>query len=339
MRFDVALVFRFLILAWVLPAALSYIVYFGYASNISGNVFSEAGFAAAYDHGVFKYRVLGKALLHHTHEAIHALGLPTYAPEVLVRADPSLAQAFYSAFFYLNTLALCLTASVLFVVVHRFGSSAPPEASDLVLILSVGLMALSQYVVVPYDMLAYLFLAIGIYLVHEGPAEPRRLGALCAVMVLAALTRETAAIILSYYFAIHFDALARPSRTASGALSHRVALGILVACFIAVYIGLRMWFGTSESTVYHRTRGLQDLTENFSLVGGVFFLASIGLALLHERARRTSLLFVAASAPYWITIFLVCNPREIRLWVPVLFPLLLIQLRGDARRGTRQATA
>jgi len=68
----------------------------------------------------------------------------------------------------------------------------------------------------------------------------------------------------------------------------------------------------------------------------VFFAGSIALALLHARARRTSLLFVVASAPYWLAIFMIGNPREIRLWVPILFPLLLIQLRGDARKAAQQ---
>jgi hypothetical protein len=338
MRLDLVQTIRFLILAWVVPAALSYMVYFGYASNISGHVFSEAGFAAIYDNGVFRYRVLGKTLLRFMHEAIHVLGLPTYAPEVLIKADPSLTAAFYSAYFYLNALLLCLTSSVLFVVISQIGNSATPEASDLVLIASVGLMVLSQFVVVPYDMLSYLFLAIAIYLVHAGPTDPRRLGALCVVMLMAALTRETAAIILAYYFAVHFDLLVHPSRAASRTISHRVALLILVACFLAVYIGLRLWFGIGESTVYHRTRGWRDFTENFTLVGGAFFVASVALALLHKRAQRTSMLFVIASAPYWIMIFAIANPREIRLWVPILFPLLLIQLRGDEGTGARQPT-
>jgi hypothetical protein len=39
-------------------------------------VFSEAGFAAIYDQGIFKYRVLGISLLRAVHSMIGTIGLP-----------------------------------------------------------------------------------------------------------------------------------------------------------------------------------------------------------------------------------------------------------------------
>jgi hypothetical protein len=329
---------RFLILAWILPATLSYMVYFGYCSNISGDVFSEPGFAAIYDQGIFKYRILGPALLRFVHTLVLDTALPAYAPEVLAAATPGLTPEFYSAFFYLNTLVLCLAASVLYLIVMRLEAAGSEVSANLLMLVLLGLMIFPQYVVVPYDMLTYLFLAIAIYQILWQPADTTRLILLSLVVILAALTRETAAIILSFYATIHFDALLHPSRSGSGGVSPRVSLVVLTLCFLAIYIGLRVWLGTGD-TAFQKFRLDQNLTQNFSIVGALFFVSCVALALLNPRARRSSLLFMLASSPYWLMIFAVGNPREMRLWVPVLLPLLLIQVRGDIPAATHSRPA
>ena len=90
---------RFFIFAGILPVSLSYMVYFGFVSNISGDVFWEGGFSNIHDQGIFKYRILGAGLLRFLYHLVLTLNLPSYAPEVLVRAFPNLSPAFYSAFF------------------------------------------------------------------------------------------------------------------------------------------------------------------------------------------------------------------------------------------------
>lgn len=327
---------RFLILAWLLPVVLSYVVYFGYSPNLSGEVFSEAGFAAKYDHGIYKYRVLGVGLLRITCQAIDAAALPTSAPKILQKADPTFTKEFYSAFFYMNTLLLCLTTSVLVVIVSCLGAGSASPVADLVIVVLLGMMVLAQYVVVPYDMLSYLFLAVAMHLVFRGPAGPFGVVLLSAVVVLATLTRETAAIILAIYAAVHFDSLVRPSRASSGRVSPRTVLGVLTLCFLAVYVALRVWLGT-EHALFGSVRIRQNVSETFSMVGGLFFVGTLALALFQDRARRTTALFILASAPYWVAMFLIANPREIRLWVPVLIPLLLIQFRGDGPRSGEHA--
>ena len=152
---------------------------------------------------------------------------------------------------------------------------------------------------------------------------------LMLLISLAALTRETAAIILAFFAAINFDSIIHPTASNSKSISPRITLAILFICFITIYIGLRLWLGTGDS-VFQKFRLIQNFTQNFSVVGGVFFISSVILALLSERGKRTTILFLITSAPYWLAMFIIANPREIRLWIPVLLPILLIKIRGDS---------
>jgi hypothetical protein len=74
----------------------------------------------------------------------------------------------------MSTLVLCLATSVLFAIVSRLNGLMPAISADLLLIVLIGLMVFPQYVVVPYDTLTYLFLALAISLILWGPSDPMR---------------------------------------------------------------------------------------------------------------------------------------------------------------------
>lgn len=326
---------RFGILAWVIPLVLSYIVYFGFVSNISTE-FSLQDYVALFETNVFKYRILGSQLLYFFNDLVPALGLPTFAPELILKANSTADPQFYSAFFYLNTLVLCLTASVFYALAARLEQENTRMSVELLTMVYVGILALSQYVVVPYDMLSHLFLAAAIYCIWYFPAGLSRALLLGLIVIGATLTRETSAVILAFYAAWNYNALLKTPLKESFKWGPRLELVYLTLLFLVVYIGLRVVLGT-EDAVFNRNRIAVNFSENFSLLGGLLFVSTIVLALLYGAKRLRAGLFLLASSPYWIFIFFISNPREIRILLPVLIPLMLIQLRENPQRSEAQA--
>ncbi len=312
---------RFLCLAWVVPFVLSVVVYYGFTTNYTTGVFSATGFEHRYGNDVYRYRVLGSWLQLTTHRAIERHGLLSLAPRSLKLLDPSGSPAFYTAYFLNNTFFLCLTCSVLFLVLRNSAVARLPGLADALLLLSCLLMTITQYVVVPYDTLSYFFLACGFYLITARPGVVQT-AVLGLVVVLGTLTRETAALIPAFFLACHRRRLlARPFVWSA---PHTV-LALLAGCFAATYAALRLALGTQDA-VFQSFRLTQNLGNPFSLAGLTLLGALILTSLLDRRARGEITVFLAASVPYLLSALAVAQPWEIRLWVPILLSILVLKV-------------
>ncbi len=322
---------RFVLMAWALPAVLSYLLYFAFTNTYSGNAFNADGFAAIYDNGIFKYRILGINLLRATHDAIVALGLPTSLPPAYLVQFPNTTPEWYSAFFYLNTVVLGMTMSVFFVIAEKLNVTKQSFLTDLCLIVLLGIMIFSQYVIVPYDMLSYLFLALAMYLVLFRSGRIDTLVYLCAVIILGTLTRETAALILSFYAAVNFkDLIKIPPRffdTSGERPSPLLTLALLTVCFLGTYVALRLNIETHQP-FFKGVRVAYNLADQFSVFGMIYFVVASAALLTAPAARNTVALFMIAAAPYIVGMIMIANPREIRLWAPVLMPMFLLQFQA-----------
>lgn len=335
MKINTAFFARIFLLGIVIPLLMSTVVYQGFSSNYTLYVFSEQGFKRQYDSGVYKYRVLGKVLLLKTYERIQYHDLPTIAPTSLKLMDQRGDRHFYSAYFYLNTIFLCLTCMVLFFVLGGHKTNTDFLTSDLPVLFLCALMALSQYVVVPYDMLTYFFLSTAVWLILQNSRKIWSVLALCVVVVLATLTRETAALIMSFYFAWHYKSILtkpagfKPNR-------EQGILLLLTGCFIATYIGLRLILGSGEQAVFQSLTfpTMYDVSTLSGVLAsaGIVFLASVTLLFFLSGPTKPELwVFILAASPYVIAMLLVATPWEIRLWVPIL--LLLTVMKVNTARG------
>ena len=283
---------RKLLLCLAAPFCANYFAYYGYVTHFSVGVFSPDGFHAQYDNEVFKYRVLGKWLLLGVYSVLEYLN-PADAGWVRHAAFLGTDSInFYHSYFYLNSIFLCLTLLVL-----------SDRLSDLELFVVTLLVALTQYVVVPYDAVAYFFLACTYRWRHNLP--------LVALFVfLAALNRETAALSLSLYASFYL--LGR-----GGSLK---GLAVLTAVFLATYISLRLALGW-DSAVGNEFTFVRYL--NFNSAIGISFALAAGCALVRRPAWAA--VFLACSLPYILSVFLTGNPFEVRLWVPLLLGIMLVQ--------------
>jgi hypothetical protein len=312
---------RFLILALVLPSILSFFVYYGFASNYTmRNVYSEAGFHEQYDNGIYRYRVLGRAAVLGAYEAITKYHLPSMGPKALHLVDPEASDALYTACFAVNTVFMCLTSAALFFITDRLCSRREQWIGDLSLLLMLCLMALTQYVVVPYDLMSYFFLAISIFATMKNPQSAAWIALLCAAVVLCTLTRETSLLILAFYFAVHRRQLIE--RHSGWRLSGiQIAFALMVASFLITSALLRAYYGTEHA--FYQQFAISKLFQfPPNIIGTIFFLALLAVMLLSQPVRRDAYAFLLASSPYIAAVFLFASPWETRLFCPVFLCLI-----------------
>lgn len=307
---------RLLILGWFIPIVLSFVVYFGFQTNYTIDTFSLDGFTEQYNSGIYRYRVIGNNLLLHTYDLVKDNNLPT------IHVENGDAQ-FYTAYFYLNTVFLCLTCTTMFMLLGGLKKN-DFFTVDLPLLSLTGLMTLTQYVVVPYDTLSYFFLSAAAWLILQKNEKRWAVFALAFIVVLATLTRETASLILAFYFAVNFAGiLKKPAKFTIN--PQQRDLIILTLCFIGTYVGLRVFYGT-EQAIFQNI-----IPSNLALPGLLsilFFISIVFLLLTTKSSPREMLVFLLASLPYIIPLFFISVLWEIRLWVPILLLMLLLKIRG-----------
>lgn len=296
---------RKLLLCLVAPVCANYIAYYGFVTHYSVGVFTPRGFHGQYDHEVFRYRVLGKWLLLAVYRLVEYLNPAGAGWSRMAAFLGTDSINFYHSYYVLNTAFLCLTLLVL-----------SDHLSDLELLAFTLLVALTQFVVVPYDAVAYFFLACTF-------RWRRNLWLTAVIVLLATLNRETAALSLSLYASLVF--LGR-----GGSLR---GLALLTGVFAATYLSLRLVYGWDYATGNEFTF-VRYLNQNSAV--GIGFALAAGYALVRRPAWAAA--FLVCSLPYVVSIMVTGNPYEVRLWVPLLLGVLLVQAE-DGEGGGQAAPA
>lgn len=322
MRENLIKTIKLLLLAWFIPIVLSQIIYYGFATNYTTNVFSEIGFKNQYENGIYKYRVLGRMIFLKINDFIDSYGFSPISVRSLNLLDPLGTNEYYATYFINNTLFLCLTVTILFLIIDRKCSLDMVLLKDFSLLLMTLLIVITQYVVVPYDTLSYFLIALAIYFVLSKQSLLNLL-ILCLIVFLATITRETAALVLSFYFAVYHRELLKLSKPFN---KYQIYLGVLIICFVITYFSLRFIFGF-EYALYQSIQILNNLS--FSALTGLLFFGAISLILLlDEHGRKQCVLFLAASLPYIVLLVFVANLWEIRLWIPIIIALIILKLHS-----------
>jgi hypothetical protein len=334
MAYSATRIIRLVCLGFVIPLVLSMVVYFGFASTYTVGVFSDEGFRDHYENGIYKYRVLGRLSLLTVKEIFENTAFPAIAPQALLLLDRNGSPSFYMAYFLNNTLFLCLACAVLMLLFERLSPPGSLWVGDLLVLLLCLLMAITQYVVVPYDTMSSFFLCLAFGLIL-GEQKLARVILLGLVVVLGTLTRETAALILAFYFAVHHrPLLAWPVRWTR----HHSILLFLVTCFLSTYAGMRLALGPGNA-VFEDVQILRSLDSSFAVAGLLLFPAVTAVLLLNGPGRREGLLFLLASLPYLLFILVTARLWETRLWIPVFLSLVTLKVwrMGTGDQSTTRA--
>jgi len=311
---------RCVLLAWLLPIYFSCATYYGYSTAYTTKVFSEPTFRRQYEKGVYRYRVLGRWTLLATHDLIERTHLPSMLPRSIATTEKKRATAgFYTAYCVHNAFFLCLACTVLFVLLER-RRRTDGFIVDVALVAMALLMAITGYVVVPYDTMSYFFIAGAAALVLRAPG-PGGFAPLCVALALATLTRESSVVILALYAAVHLPELAgcRPGR-------RHLELLLLVVVFVAVYGGLRAALGVGHGAVTQGSVMALNLSRPLARIGFGAFLAFVAWCLVDAAHRRRCAWFLILCAPFLVTVTIVGLVWETRLFMPVMLPLLLLKL-------------
>lgn len=319
------LTIRLLTLGIIIPALLGVFTYIGFFTNYTCCVFSQAGFESQYlDSSIYRFRVLGSHLLLWVYQQTQSWPLSDFTPYALKTLDKNGDTNFYFAYFFMNTFFLCLTCIALVLALSRHAVKKDFSHIDLPVFCLALFMSFSQFVITPYDTLSYFFLALAILPTMKDKPTLLDNIFLGIIVVLATLTRETATLILSFYLAIHHNRIF--SKPRSGILNREQTLLLALALIFALtYWALRWELGFYHAT--HRSiRLISNFIEPMPIIGTVFFAAVLALFFTDNTARKPLWIFLLASTPYWLAMFFVAYPWEIRLWVPIILLMVFLKL-------------
>jgi hypothetical protein len=324
MKLTTIIFLRIILLGCIIPLIMSIIVYQGFSTNYTIKTFSEQSFRSQYEHDIYKYRVTGSYVLLKTFHFIQQHSLPTITVRSLQLLDEHGDPQFYSAYFYVNTFFLCLTCITLLFILDVTNKNMGFAAIEIPILFLCFLMTITQYTVVPYDTLSYFFLSLAVLLIIQRNQSWPAILVLITVIILATLTRETAILILAFYFALNYRLILRMPRSIR--LNSQQKTFILISlCFLLTYIGLRVVLGYEHAVFQTVMTTCNDL---FSDAGLLLLVSVTLLTIIIRPVTREIIAFFLASLAYILPVLVAGNPAEMRLWTPLILMFTIMKVRA-----------
>jgi len=283
----------------------------GFATWFSRSTMDPGLFDAYYRRGVYRYRVVGRALVWNLYRVLgNPLG--NHLPRSTVGSNPG---AMFTALVVVNGLCFAGTC----YLIHRLIRGLAEPGRTLIFVTLATIVALSGYVVTPYDQLAYLLLLLVVMAADLRPpfdlAPP-------ALTVLAVANRETAFVAVAALLASRWP-LQRDRRS-------MIAIGSGIAGVVA-YVALR-GAGDGSAKVWDQITLLGNLGRLTGWIGVVLIAAMLwawwavcqvsgftgGPAVRRLWLFSTPYLLVAGLTGYWF---------EVRLLVPMLLAECWVRAR------------
>lgn len=304
--------------AVIVPAFVIYIAHFLFVTAYTGNWTVEA-FLSQYTNGIYRYRILGRELVLVITEMISNTPLATLLPRVTDELEP-IQASLYWAYYLLNTVCWIGTCIVWWWALGNRCDSDQERILVYLLLLLAGFIGMS--VVVPYDMLSYLFLSATIVTVHK--KSRLAVAAVVCFTVFGALTRETQALAITYAGVVLL---------VEGIDRQRVTMFLATFVpFTGTYLTLRILFGASNG-VFYSVRLINNFSSPLRLLGLIGMIAFVGVAsdvtTETTTGRRVQILTLILSTPYLLMIILFASFNEFRLIVPVLIVLVFATMRYE----------
>lgn len=321
LRMKMQLFFPILV-AILLSMVTSKIVYFGFTPNYAADIFSKKAFSFRFSHDVYQYRVLGKWLLFTVDDWLSG-SMPEKGaePRILINTRNG-SERFYYAFFYLNTFFLILTSIVLVLLLYNVPALRFSEAErSLILFLAPVLIGLSEFTVVMYDVSSYFFqlLILYVFLKYAVRYRAASLAAICLLIVLSTLNRESSALSVSMVLLLLFlrEGLSRKALT---------AMACVTGSFVLTYVALRYFIVDPR---HLRILNLQagNLLVDTNIIGFIFWGLFLYLPLSMAGSGENRLMigaFHLLSLPYIYTCLKDGVLWEVRLYIPLFLGSLML---------------
>lgn len=190
----------------------------------------------------------------------------------------------------------------------------------LITIVAIFTIAISQFVIVPYDVSSYFFLLIFFYFLIKFIVKNSsfNLAILVILMMISILNRESSALSLSLMATLLYAKFGLKKESI-------LPLAIVGITFVAIYLGMRL---LSESFTTNDGNLLaQNFTQPKNLLGILFWMTFFLLSTIlvkDQKAKNSILIFHLLSVPYLIMCFYTGILYEVRLYVPIFLSALFL---------------
>lgn len=303
----------------------STIVYYGFVSNYSKDVFSKNNYSEQYNSGVYKYRILSSQTLLMIDEWVtDNIENPDLLDKNDARLglDDSFSSHFYLAYFIQNTLFLVLTAIILFFIFEHSLINISAKEKILLQFITILIISITQYVVVPYDNLSYFFSAcfVLVLLNYYNSESIINLFIMGSVLFFATFNRESSALFISVFASVQLMKYGITKKTL-------VPVFALLLFFFAPYLILRFFIVPYDGTATYYLHIKENLIEWFNVLGMVFWLLlTYFLYVICDRAenKKAYLYFIVFSFPYILFCFTIGVMFETRLYVPIFIIAIVL---------------
>ncbi|MDP4129448.1 MAG: hypothetical protein Q8918_10650 [Bacteroidota bacterium] len=315
---------RYVFIGVLFPLLIQFIMYYRFTPNYQPGVFSEAGFRSFYGSSVFKYRIAGTRLQLWLYRRLKSdkTRIPVKENKIyekrLLALDEQADDLFYLTYYLINAffsvlLALCLL--FLFDRQHLFTLTEPDKSFAVVLVLLM--VAVSQFVVTPYDTASYFFevFSFTVFLKYFRTNNHLYLLATCLLIMSASFFRESSALILSLMAAVYFLV---------HGLTPQWVRKMIMPClsFIIVYAGLRIFAPRSAVQISESSKLVENFTLRPSALMGILMAMIIFYLMLNAASskdnRRLVRIFLLFTLPYGVMVIFAGLLVEFRLWVPLV---------------------
>lgn len=341
---------QYLLVGLAAPFIFQYSVYYRFTPNYMANVFSQSSFNIWYGQSIFKYRVLGRWLVNTVYDwavqmpVFQQVKLGTFYNARLTALDAAADPLFYGCVCGVNTFfALCTSILFIWLLNSRYIVPLSKGIQNLLVLCLSMLIAITQFVFTPYDVLAFFLLLLAAVTIMIYVVKPRlwMMLAVSFIIGVGALNRETPMLSLSFLFALLWF------KHGFHVASFAKHLALPVLTYAGVWLGLRLVLGVNDDAVTAKLQLFDNLyMPSFRNMTGLAFMGLV-FYLLYQSAlsaanRKLLNYYVLAALPYTISIVLVGIMVEFRLWIPFLIGGIVLglantSLMDGAAKKSRQA--
>lgn len=308
-----------IIFAVLLAFTVNSFVYFGFANIYSSKILTIQSFQEQFHSGIYQYRILSGYFLIWIYNLLSFLNLD-YPIFKLKFVNPGSEPQMYLSFYILNNFFIMLSAAMMVLITESKSFIATNSEKLLIIAVAIFCIALSQFVIVPYDVSSYFFLLLFFYFLIQYLQQPSnsKLVILSFIIIISTLNRESSALSLSLAATLLYSKFGLKKETI-------LPIAVLATVFIGVYFGLRLInenFSTNDGNLF-----IQNFTQPKNILGILFWIVFFAFTLMlakDQRATQHILLLHLLSFPYLILCFYTGILYEIRLYIPLFLTSILL---------------
>ncbi len=294
-------------------------VYFGFVNSYSSKILNFQDFTQQFHSGIYQYRILSGHFLIWIYDFLGNFNV-NYDVFKMKFLNPNSEPRMYLSLYILNTLFLMLSAFVLLLITQTKNFIASESERILIVAVSIFAIALSQFVIVPYDVSSYFFLLLFFFFLMKYLENQSALNliTLFFILTISTLNRESSALSISLAATLLLAKFGWTKKM-------MVPVAILATTFIAVYIGMRIFsekFVTNDGSLI--TENLTNYKNWLGILFWVVFFIFTLLLATQKQARKNIIIFHFLALPYIAMCFYTGILYEIRLYIPIFITCLFL---------------